>query len=326
MLTTADAFDEFDENLKLDRTERDAAQKIHNDITSLLIEKGLITGAFLQGSFARKTMISPLRDVDKVVILHEVLRGLTPDEVMDLVQAAVAAAYPGVTFARTRHALQIDFGPTSFYFDTVPAWETDTNDDDVLIANRDTGSWDRSNTRKLIRVVAARNGATKGLFIHQVRMGKQAIKHLLDGIVPGLHVESWAYIAITKPMAHDAALAKLLATGAELIDGTYTEPTGVDTISKRVKPDVIARAKPVLVRAASDAQAARALTDAGNHDEAIRIWHGLFGDLFPEPPAQDDRQALQRSFLGGAVTTGGTVSTARNAGQTNRPVRPWRAG
>ena len=322
--TTDEAFDEFDDNLKLDPDERAAAQKIHKEITSLLIEKRLIIDAFLQGSFRRKTMIAPLRDVDKVVILHADLEDLTPDEVMDRIQQVVELAYPDVTFERSRHALQIDFGEESFYFDTVPAWETTTDDDDVCIANRDSGGWQRSNTRELIRVIAQRNQDTDGHFIHQARMGKQVIKHLLDGSIPGLHVESWAHEAITDSMAHDEALAQILETGASLLGGIYYEPTGIEAISARLKPDVVAQAKVVLADAARRAREARDLTDAGDHNEAIRIWHSLCGECFPTAEDQDDAAALGQSFQGGAITSSGTVSSSRNTGQTSRPVRPWR--
>lgn len=322
--TTTDAFDEYDENLKLDPKGRAAAEKVHNDITSLLISQRLIIWAFLQGSFRRKTMIAPLRDVDKVVILHPDLAGLTPDEAMDRIQQVLQAKYPDATFDRSRHSLKIDFGPDSFYFDIVPAWETNTDDDDVCIANRDTGGWDRSNTRELIRVVAERNMDTGGAFIHQARMGKQVIKHLLDGVIPGLHVESWAFLTIAEAIAHDEALAQILEMGASLLGNTYTEPTGVDLISSRLQPDVIAQAKPVLETAARRAREARQLADAGDHNEAIRIWHSLCGDCFPAPEEQDVATALGRSFQGGAVTTSGTVSTTRSGAQTSRPVRPWK--
>ena len=59
---------------------------------------------------------------------------------------------------------------------------------------------DSAAMRELIRVVAERNEETNGRFVHQTRMGKQAVRHLLDGVVPGLHVESWAYIAIEESM------------------------------------------------------------------------------------------------------------------------------
>lgn len=325
--TTLDAFGEFDENLKLDPGQRAEAQRVHNDITAVLVANKVIVGAFLQGSFARKTMIPPLRDVDKIVILHPDLQGLSPDEVMDRIEEVLRAAYPGAVFARSRHALKIDFGPSSFYFDTVPAWETDGDaDDDVFIANRDTGGWDRSNTRELIRVVAKRNSATGGVWIHQVRMAKQVIKHLLDGAIPGLHVESWTYIAVTEQLAHDEALTRALETGAERLGTSYYEPTGVDRISDRLKPSIVATTKPVLQRAAEQAREARRLADAGDHDAAIAIWRALCGDCFPAPAAQDTGQALSQAFHGGSITSTGRVASSTAGAQQARPVRSWRSG
>ena len=307
--TTADAFTVFDDNLKLDPTQRHAAERHHNEITEALRSVGIVVSAFLQGSFARKTMLAPLRDVDKVVILASPMRGMTPSRVMDLVQAAIAAKYPTTTFERSRHAIKIDFGPESFYFDTVPAWETETDDDDIEIANLETGGWERSNTRQLIRVVAERNRVCSGRFIHQARMGKQAVRNLLDGIVPGLHVETWAYRVIAEPMAHDEACARILAAGAQLLGTPYTDPTGGDMISARLKPDVVVTAKPVLDKAAADAEEARRLADSGLHEGAIRIWHCIFGDCFPAP-SMSDVSVLRASFLGLAAAT--------------RPVRSWK--
>ena len=92
-MNQTEAFEKFDDALKLNPADRGRAEKCHNEITLLLKAKGLIIGAFLQGSLARKTMIPPLRDVDKVVILAEALRGLTPDDVMDRLQAVLANVY-----------------------------------------------------------------------------------------------------------------------------------------------------------------------------------------------------------------------------------------
>lgn len=324
--TTTASFDEFDEELKLDPLERAAAELRHSEITDVLKRAGLVVLAFLQGSFARKTMIAPLRDIDKVVILSHDLRGLHPDELMNRLQTTLAAEYPTAIFDRSRHALQVDFGPETFYFDIVPAWETDgDDDDDVLIANRDSGRWDRSNTRELVRAVAERNQQTGGRFIRQVRMGKHAIRNLLDGLIPGLHIESWAYMVIAESLPHDVACERLLQAGANLLGKDYTEPTGVDLISARLRPDVVTNARPVLERAAQRAAEARRLTEAGDHDEANRLWHAIFGDPFPAPPEQDDGEALRRSFTGGALTSVGTVSTSARVGQRSQPTRSWRS-
>ena len=54
-----EAFEVFDQKLKLNPRERAAAIRLHNEITAVLLAAGVIVRAFLQGSFARKTMLGP---------------------------------------------------------------------------------------------------------------------------------------------------------------------------------------------------------------------------------------------------------------------------
>jgi hypothetical protein len=322
-MNETDAFDDFDDELKLDPAERLRAEKCHNEITLLLIGADLIVKAFLQGSFARKTMISPLRDVDKVVILGDKLRGLTPDQVMDRLQEVLAAAYPAVTFDRTRHSLKLDFGDDSFCFDVVPAWETNTDDDDVLIANRDSGGWDRSNTRQLMRVVAERNKQTDGGFVHAVRMIKHLVAHQMDEIIPGLHVESLAYLGLTSPMTYANACVTIIESAATWLAHGYNDPTGVDPISNRLTPEQRASAQAQFVAAAARATEAHKLAEAGDHDNATRVWHDIFGETFPEPESQLLGAALA-SAAGGSVTSTGHTSATTRGRQPAPPTRSWR--
>lgn len=321
--TTDQAFDETDTSLELDPSERAAAEVLHNEITEEARAAGVATGGFLQGSFARKTMIKPLHDVDKVLILPESFRGQDPGFVMGMIESALRSVYPTAVFSRCRHAVKIDFGPNKFSFDAVPAFETLDDSDDVEIANIDTGGWDRSNTRTLIRVVRERNAATDGRFIRQVRMVKHIMSQHLDGAVPGLHSESWAYMAVSVPLSHDEAVCRTIETAAAVIGGTYYDPTGVDDLSRKLDPGVVAQVRPVLEALAHKAREARNLTNAGDHNEAIRLWHSIFGDPFPEAKPQDERSAISSLFAGGSPTSAGTVTTAAGVGSA-RPTRSWR--
>jgi hypothetical protein len=318
------AFDRFDDELKLDPIERARAEKCHLEITAVLRGAGLIVLAFLQGSFARKTMISPLRDIDKVVIVAAAIRGLSPEEVMLRLEGALHAAYPNATFERTRHSLKVDFGNESFSFDVVPAHETTTDDDDVLIANCDSQGWDRSNTRELIRVVQRRNEECNGRFVHVVRMVKHLVAHRMDEVISGLHVESIAYAAVTTSIPYPEACLLALQTGAQLLGGSYTDPTGKDRISDRLTSDARATARAAFASAVAKAREARALADSGDVQNAVRVWHELFGAPFPEGKPQSVRGALAAA-TGGSVTSTGHVSTTSSGRQGAPPTRSWRA-
>jgi hypothetical protein len=318
--TVNQAFAALRDNIKLDRAEYQRAIAVHNDVTAYLKELGLITGAFLQGSLARKTMIAPLRDVDKVVLLAvdytKVLNG--QQIAAEKIAAALKAKYPTLEPEIGKHCVMLDFGETTFSFDIVPAVD---RGDDIEIINTKEGCWQTSNTRELIRVIQQRNKECDGNFIHQARIGKLFARINAEGLVPGLHVETFAHQAITDQMDDDEALAALLHAGARslAVGSTYTEPTGVDELSHRIDPPVRATAQRAFAEAAVQADSAVAYRKNGQHNAAIAIWHKLLGEDFPKP---DATSALSALGTGAGVGIGGVVT--RTAPNAPTPTRSWR--
>lgn len=319
-LTVVGAFGDLRDRLLLDRAERDEAITTHNLVTAFLLSKGLIVGAFLQGSFKRKTMIPPLRDVDKVVLLASDYRTILdgPQRAAEAIAAALRELYPHLKPTIGKHCVMLDFGETTFCFDIVPAIELG---DDIEIINTEQQTWKVSNTRELIRVVEQRNKDCNGNFIHQARHGKLFARHQLDGHLPGLHVESFAYAVIRRQMDDDEALAALLAYGATALSPghTYTDPTGRDDLSKRLDPIDRTAAHAVFEKAAAKAAEAVHMRHTGEHNAAIAIWYDLLGDPFPEPSA---REALHSLGAGAGVTAAGVVSRVAQVRAT--PTRAWR--
>ncbi|MET8987786.1 nucleotidyltransferase [Nonomuraea wenchangensis] len=167
------AFGIFDTELNLDPAERDKAMKRHQDITDVLIKAGIAASTFLQGSFARKTMPKPLKDVDMVIVLSEEFRQAWfgagkggPAAAMARLRREIEKHWPDARFDATdapAHALQITFPDCTFTVDLVPAFADVDGGEDVFIADRELDRWEWSNTRTLRRVVAERNQATDGV-------------------------------------------------------------------------------------------------------------------------------------------------------------------
>lgn len=333
MKSTKSAFGEYDQALNLDPAERTAAQERHREITDVLRAAGLIEGTFLQGSFARKTMLKPLKDVDMVILLHpslaEKLRkpgGATL--AMEILRAAVEEAFVDVQFDvddKPAHALQVTFADLNFTFDLVPAF-AEPNSEDVFIADRenDNGAWERSNTRTLNRIVSERNQATDGSWVHQVRMLKSFKKdHTVLEDTCGLLWEAFAYRAITKRLDHSEAIARALATAARMAKGTVYDPTGVDDLAAEWALAERADYTAAVESAARRAQEARRLEQDGEHAAAIDIWHTLLGDPFPEAPEQTADEAL-RGLAAGSVTSTGRAVVSSRGRELSRPGRSWR--
>lgn len=325
--TTADAFNQFDDELKLDPAEHQDAIDLHHKIRDVLADKSVCLDAILQGSFARKTMNAPLRDIDMIGFLAAEHAGLKdratgPDEAMDLVIGALRPALPGARFEKSRHAVQIEFPDREFTFDLVPAFDRDGSDL-ADIANRVTGSWDESNARQLIVAVQQRNQECSGKLVHQVRMVKHWGRDSLQE-VPGLHLESATYHAVTKAMPHSKAVTMALEYLADALEsGALQDPTGSENLLDRLDGDVIATTAAMARSAARKAREARDLEDAGEHQAAIDIWHRLFGDAFPSAEAQSVNDAFTRSLAGGITSTGRAAATSR-AHTQSPPVRSWR--
>jgi len=322
-----EAFNEFDEALKLDPDERQAAISLHHKIREVLAVAEVCGYAILQGSFARKTMLAPLRDIDMIGFLHEKYRPLMNTtggvaKAMDLMEAVLRKAFPQATFERSRHAIKIDFPELGFTFDLVPAF--DREDSELIdIANLDTDSWDESNTRVLMRVVRERNDECDGAFIHQVRMIKHWARYDIEGLF-GLYRESAAYDGIKGPADHpDAVLNAFRALEEGLELGIQYDPTRVDNLHLKLDEGVADEALPRVREARQTAQEAVELEEAGDTDAALAVWYSIFGDPFPKPPTQSVEDAFTNSLKGGLTTTG--VATASSAARAaTPPVRPWR--
>jgi hypothetical protein len=333
--TIAGAFGEFDENLNLDPQERRKAQTRHREITDCLVGAGLAASTFLQGSFARKTMRKPLKDVDMIIVLAEAHRPAWGEDgvggaaaAMVAIQAAVAARFPEAGFDiddTPAHALQVTFPDCTFTFDLVPAFTDPDGGEDIYIADRERDRWERSNTRTLNRIISERNQATGGALVHQVRMGKEfkANEPLLNELC-GLPIESLAYAVIVKKMPHDRAFLALFEYAKTTVLGKVLDPTGVDDLAAEWTPAERITYSQVFARASDRAREAVLLADDGEHGAAIDIWHNLLGEAFPEPTPQTAAQALA-SLVGGSITSTGRPVNSRRAAQPNRPVRSWRS-
>lgn len=80
--------------------------------------------------------------------------------------------------------------------------------------------------------------------------------------------------------------------------GEYCDPTGAQVISRRLAPDLKARARDAFRRCADQAREAAALAGAGDDNNAYVIWRSIFGDAFPAPAGQTVRTAFAMSFAG----------------------------
>jgi hypothetical protein len=313
-MDTSEAFDEFDERLALPKGARKRAEAAHNKLRDVLEEAGVAKVAILQGSFARKTMLPPLKDIDMVAFLadeHEHLKDEPggSERAMEIIQEAIADAYEGATFDRSQHALNVDLGD-EFTFDVVPGVHTEPGDDLIWIADRDEDRFELSDTRRVTDLIQERNQTCGGVFIHQVRMIRQWVKKAFNEELPGFIGECIVYSAITAEESHDIACSAAFTVGARLLAaGTVEVPGSSENVLDRLTQSEIDWLKSEIESARNRAKEALELASNGDHAAAIDVWHSIFGDVFPEAPKQSVEDALT-GLVGGGVTSTGRSTTA----------------
>lgn len=330
-----DRFRALDEALKLDPEVHAQARGVRAVLEGILRTAGLLEAALLQGSYGRKTMRPPLKDVDLVVVLPARLAHprTTPgmsqwamDEFRKAIE--VAGLLPGVRFDVDKapaHALQLTIPGLDFTVDLVPAFETEEPDQGWLyIADREKDLWSkRSDVRRLRDRVAARNKDCGGVWVHQVRQAKHSLDldQDVNRLVCGLLVESLAYDVITKKVTPQEAMLGIFTAGAQQLNEPYSglaqdDLTATWTYAERTQ--VLRFFEQNRRRAAE----AIRLERAGDTLGAIRVWHEVFGELFPVPDVSFAERLKTVSLIGGSVTPDGRLTTAPG---NARPARPWRA-
>jgi hypothetical protein len=328
------AFNEFDNSLNLDRAERDRAITAHNEMSDILVKAGVAVSTFLQGSFARKTMLPPLKDVDIIVLLAATLDEVrrTPGSAKGAIaatRAAIAAARPDARFdvtSQAAHALQVCLPGCDFSIDLVPAVE-DPNDGSVVwIADRENDKWERSTVRGLNQSIRNHNVACGGRFVHQVRMLKQArttSRALKD--VSGLAIETLAYRVISGEIDHPTGVASVLRSAAGLLAGPLLDPVGDQDLTAEWTSQERAAIIAAFVGLSSRAEEALELDASGDPEAAVESWGVVFGEAFPPARQQSAEEALAALQGGSTASTGRVTTSARPNAVAARPTRSWRS-
>ncbi|WP_207204628.1 nucleotidyltransferase domain-containing protein [Sanguibacter massiliensis] len=330
--TLESAFSEFDESLNLDAFERRRAQDRHRELRDVLEATDWVAGSFLQGSFARKTMLKPLTDIDIVILLdveaHPELRGPDgPERAMNLFRAAVKDHWPGAQFdigdPPAGKALRVHFDDVHFTVDLVPG--IDAPGRRVLIGDRFDREWTDSNTRIQIDRVTERNKRCNSKFVHQVRMLKsfRGTQPELD-FVSGIVMESLAFQVIHEPMLHAEALAAVLEAAPSLLRGKLLEPAGEDDITEKWSEHERDIAIAVFTRRAVQAREAQELAAAGDPHSSIDVWHDILGDPFPAAPPRSPKDVVTALASGSFTSTQRPSSTLAGV-IPGRPTRAWRS-
>lgn len=298
MANVRESFDQFLRGLELTASEQETASRQQNDLRARLRNtlRGVVRDV-LVGSYARRTAIRPLNDIDLFVELDVNVwrerRAAQPLLLLEDVQRALRACYPGSPPA-TRiqgRSVNIDFAGTGIGYDIIPAFlvpRTGWSTDDIYeIPDRKRQTWIRTNpeSHRLACVAAnARAGSKLNPLIKAAKCWNRGQANPAgDKPLCSFHLEVMAYSAFVSPPADvRRGLLDLLRSLRVQIQWPCPEPAGLGpAVDADWTRDDRARAAVALDTAVATAERAIEYESRGQHAQACETWRSLLGSTFP---------------------------------------------
>lgn len=282
MMTIGQAFHEFLGALELRESERDEATRQHTNLREQLQKRMEVEANFLSGSYARKTAIRPLNDIDVFLVLKptsELSTASAPTKVLEAVQATLEAIYPGKSAKLQSRSVNIEFSGTGIAYDVVPAFSA--GDEVYKIPDRDTPKWINTNP-KIHRELSVEANERAG---DKLKPLVKAVKHannLHDGGARSFHLEALSWKLLTSPPETNLAGLRILLDGlAARICDPCPDPAG---LGPDIRPSTAKckQAQAWLQKMAALAQEAESLAADGRTGEAHACLRELFGKVWPE--------------------------------------------
>jgi hypothetical protein len=286
--TVVSAFDQFRSNLEITDLQTETVSTRHNGVRDVLKSGLTLVGDFLTGSYARQTMIGPLKeaDVDVFALLdvkyfHQ-FNGQNggPAALLELVRRTLRVTYtktPDVS--RNGQAVTIRF--TDFLVDVVPGFHRTGGG--FLIPNSVTQSWLSTDPKRHVELFSAANRTHQQKLIPLIKMIKGWNK-CHSSFFTSFHLEVLALQILANVTITDfpSGLRFFFDKAREAIEQKNPDPAGYgDDVGKYINtPDKVAEAKRRMT-AAYEAALRAEQHGVLYSRTAIDLWHGLIPRYFP---------------------------------------------
>ncbi len=167
-------FDRFHSRIELTGVEKTAISISHNNIRDILKNSTEIKviDSFLTGSYARQTMIRPLKDVDFFVKMHYgEHKNDKPVVLLSKIRKILSKANPKTPISVSPPCVRVKFGYC--HFEVVPAFGIEDNEDLFEIPTERGGDWQPTFPKIPDKWMTEQNKKSEGLFIPTIKMLKR---------------------------------------------------------------------------------------------------------------------------------------------------------
>lgn len=292
-------FRDFLSNIEPDEETRDDAINAHTPVREWLASHGnfgaIHEDTFLAGSYRRRTSVTPIKDVDIVVVCSTAAynNAANPRALLDRLKRALddGKKYKTKTPPR-RRSVQIELARIDM--DIVPTVAPSGADAPLLIPDRDATRWFDTNPKGHIAWTQGLNKDADGTFVplakmarwwkrERLRSHRHPKGHMIE-LIAGYHhdpaARDWAdvFVAWAERTANALRVyrqAGILPTFADPGQPGQSIKTGMEIANFNRFYDELDRTRALAVRA-RDLAATDLMASA-------KLWRQIFGDAFPLP-------------------------------------------
>ena len=169
-----DAFGVFLENISLPESQLAAAQRSNAALREFLNRDAyfgsLTLDTFLNGSYARRTGIRPIKDVDIIVVVDAAWIQDDPSRAMEALRRKLAQRYPDWRTRRQRRAVKVTLSDIDL--DVVLAVAPNGLDQSLRIPDRELRRWIETDPKRQLKLTGILGARTGGNYPRLVRLFK----------------------------------------------------------------------------------------------------------------------------------------------------------
>ncbi|MCU1302133.1 MAG: hypothetical protein JWQ87_2417 [Candidatus Sulfotelmatobacter sp.] len=262
-----------------------AHEQVRDELKTDSESKDAHEDTFLSGSYARRTAINDINDVDVICIL-DIDRTITsPEVLLSWVESILSKYYDEVRPQGRSIGAE---GKGGVWLDIVPATPVNAADGPLWIPDREVKQWVQTHPKGQIAACNEKNKATNGYFVQAVKLLKAWRDRLPTKScqLKSYILESLIHKTIGIPSSHAGAVVNVLQ-GIESSYGAYRGTNIVPAITDPGYPSVVVTkhlpAKEFddfMIQVKSAAQVARSAFDSKDESSSRKLWRQLFGSQF----------------------------------------------
>lgn len=287
--TITSGFLKLKENLEITGLQGETVSTRQRNVREAVQDGLQVTDSFLTGSYARNTMIAPLKeaDIDIFMVLdpkyfyHYNGQNGGQAGLLDLVKRNLLRTYTKTPdISRNGQAVTIRF--TDFIVDVVPGFTRQGGG--YLIPNSITQSWISTDPKRHVELISSSNKAHNGNLIPLIKMIKAWNKNN-NKYFSSFHLEVLAYQILQNVTISDfpSGMRYFFGKGKELISQKNLDPAGYggDIGNYINTTEKIQEAVGKFQLAYERSLKAEGFAASGKNWEAFDMWRKIFGDYFP---------------------------------------------